>query len=66
MSEIHVNCIDLFNVSFNCSHTKMSVTRINEEEQGLPRRTKSFSHATVNFKMSQKVYNSNLLLDIEQ
>lgn len=44
----------------------MSVTRINEEEQGLPRRTKSFSHATVNFKMSQKVYNSNLLLDIEQ
>lgn len=46
----YVNSIDIFNVSFNFFHTKTFVTRIDEEEQGLPRRTKSFSHTTVNFK----------------
>jgi len=50
MAEIHVNSIDIFNASFNSFHTKVLVTKINEEERGLPRRTKSFSHTTVNFK----------------
>lgn len=61
---IHVNSSDTFNGSFSFFHTKMLVTRINEEEQGLPRRTKSFSPRD-NFKALWKVPNNILCLKIE-
>lgn len=65
MSEIQMNCTNVFNISFNFFHTNTSVTRISEEEQSLPRRTLPLCHAKVNFETLQEVRNSILFLKIE-